>query len=925
MITFLTLIAQKSAQRQPHASRAAALVDDDASNTSSTSASKPVAKAASDASSTNVSSTATALSKAAGKHARTYNQAKTTKPYSPLASMVKEVGAASTANAKPRGYSSLNRNVALNGIKTPDMDVDADLDFDQDQAQDQYRDRDRDRDRNLDLGSGSSSSSADSDDSIKTDTTSGTVATISDSVLSYNEVLGTDLKNAQSPLFAHSLTDASIYVNENEQVSPFSSVVHENAIPRSSCHFSQETADGFAIPIAENEIGGSTMLNEALERELSTDPELERVALAQRLAPHRRHDNNGSRDSSSALGEQSQANGRDHDQETIAAVTAVEPAQRPHPHTYAKNSSTQLPLQHELPPQKQQGGNNFAQASSTTVATAPISDISAITDPEGNVEAEGKSASQSASQSASKGLSQSDVAEATGTTATGTTANSESADKQSNGVADIGDSKDSSAALLETQLGIKLSRGAQLNQLTPQQIEALSSSFAGPSTQQNALQAKHKKGAVTTLPGFFAYDHTTLTVYLDEQAAFMLGIDWHPEGIKQVDFLNYLRGIDRDLLMSFNQQRMGETDSMFFIAQIIRGPMAGNKYHLNIGALARNEDGNLIIGSGFFSYNRTDTSKVTIHELGKDGSWDWDGTNGTTNFSESYKIMLGYAPDDPEFPKSFEEWGKVLVHPDDIEDTVNKQRMILESPQYGDAFECCIRLKHKDGHYIWTLGRGMVLGRDQNGRALRLSGTNTDIEFVRYNYDVTRMLSWTDHLTGLKNRNFFDTNRKNYLEEENAPLGCLFADLTGLKMINDYLGHEAGDTLLRQAAKALHAAYNLPCDIIRYGGDEFVMMIPHCKDLQLDMLAKNVEAMCHGVSSEKGSIPLIIGCGVASLAEAHGDLNEMIFLADQRAQETKKNRHAENYRILHSYIEERLGTNINYKDSRNVMHWGHDK
>lgn len=444
---------------------------------------------------------------------------------------------------------------------------------------------------------------------------------------------------------------------------------------------------------------------------------------------------------------------------------------------------------------------------------------------------------------------------------------------------------------------------------------AASGLFDGGDKHQ--IKARQNKVAVTTLPGFFAYDNATTTFYLDEQAASMLGVEWKSEGIDFKDFLNIIRYVDRDLIMRFIQQPLGESeDTMYFEFHVIKGPMCGNKYYLNTGALVRDTNGELLLSSGFFSFISTDTKRTTLHEMGKDGSWDWDGVTGKTHFSDSYKQMLGYEPDDPAFPPTFELWAKELVHPDDRANTADKQRLVLASPEHGDNFECCVRLKHKDGHYIWTLGRGMVLGRDEKGRALRLSGTNTDIEYVRYNTDITRTVSWTDKLTGLQNRKYFDANRDNYLTDNRDSLCCLFADVTGLKMLNDCLGHDEGDKLLRLAAQALRGAYNLPCDIIRYGGDEFLMMLPNCHKVQLEMLSFSVEGMCHGLSSEADNMPILIGCGVASLSEANGDLNKMIALADQRAQEVKNAKRAENYRLLHAYIERRLGYDIDYRDSR---------
>ena len=433
------------------------------------------------------------------------------------------------------------------------------------------------------------------------------------------------------------------------------------------------------------------------------------------------------------------------------------------------------------------------------------------------------------------------------------------------------------------------------------------------------IKAQQVKSANITLPGFFAIDASASQIYLDEQAASMLGLAYNNNGRDIKELLQLIRWIDVDLLMNFLRHPMGHSDEMYFELHVIKGSQKGNAYYFNIGALVRHPDGDLILASGFFSYLSTDTSRTLFHESGKDGSWDWDGITGVTNFSASYKEMLGYTPDDPDFPKTFAEWEEVLVHPDDRQSTADKQLKILQSPQYGDSFECCIRLRHKDGHYIWTLGRGMVLGRNKEGTALRLTGTNTDIEFVRYRNDVTISASWTDNLTGLQNRKYFDAHIENYLQKSNAPLCCLFADVSGLKMLNDCLGHDVGDELLKRTAKALHKALSIPCDIIRYGGDEFLLMLPRCTHLQLEMLQFNLKQVCEALNDDQCAVPLCLGSGIATLDESNGDINAMIALADTRAQDAKQAQRTHDYERITAFITKRLGHAVTYKDERSFQ------
>ena len=67
--------------------------------------------------------------------------------------------------------------------------------------------------------------------------------------------------------------------------------------------------------------------------------------------------------------------------------------------------------------------------------------------------------------------------------------------------------------------------------------------------------------------------------------------------------------------------------------------------------------------------------------------------------------MLGYI--NGELPNKLSQFVELIVHPDDL-DNLEIQRHVMASPDYGDIWSCCLRLKHKDGRYIWTIGRGLV-------------------------------------------------------------------------------------------------------------------------------------------------------------------------------------------------------------------------
>ncbi len=104
-----------------------------------------------------------------------------------------------------------------------------------------------------------------------------------------------------------------------------------------------------------------------------------------------------------------------------------------------------------------------------------------------------------------------------------------------------------------------------------------------------------------------------------------------------------------------------------------------------------------------------------------DGIWDWNITTGEVFFSDRWKAILGYQPD--EISDKVEEW-KTRIHPEDFDRVMAAHQENFEGKI--PHFEVEYRLLHKDGSYCWILGRGACL-RDDRGVAIRAAGSHTDI------------------------------------------------------------------------------------------------------------------------------------------------------------------------------------------------------
>lgn len=203
----------------------------------------------------------------------------------------------------------------------------------------------------------------------------------------------------------------------------------------------------------------------------------------------------------------------------------------------------------------------------------------------------------------------------------------------------------------------------------------------------------------------------------------------------------------------------------------------------------------------------------------KDGLWDWNLGAQTIYFSARWKNMLGYA--EGEISSDPAEWLRRL-HPDDsarVRAQINSH-CAGETPQFQSEH----RMLHKDGSYRWMLIRGVAV-RDERGRATRMAGSQTDITEEKV----------ADPLTGLPNRIFLAEKLQHAIERSRTSRSHLFAvlflDLDRFKIINDSLGHKAGDLLLRSIAVRLLAcrdsAQDLPERIVvaRLGGDEFAVLL----------------------------------------------------------------------------------------------------
>ncbi len=207
-----------------------------------------------------------------------------------------------------------------------------------------------------------------------------------------------------------------------------------------------------------------------------------------------------------------------------------------------------------------------------------------------------------------------------------------------------------------------------------------------------------------------------------------------------------------------------------------------------------------------------------------DGLWDWDLTSNHTYYSARWKAMSG--SNDSETMNSPEDWFS-RVHADDVVALRAAMQRQLESPlpedpnanRHTEGFEVDYRIRRPDGQYTWMTGRGVVL-RNAEGTPVRMAGSQSD---------ATRKKT-IDELTGLPNRLLLHERLEGAIRrkqrDSTGPFAVYFIDLDRFKLVNDTLGHVAGDRLLVEFADRLRAASEGTNALVaRLGGDEFAILL----------------------------------------------------------------------------------------------------
>ena len=172
-----------------------------------------------------------------------------------------------------------------------------------------------------------------------------------------------------------------------------------------------------------------------------------------------------------------------------------------------------------------------------------------------------------------------------------------------------------------------------------------------------------------------------------------------------------------------------------------------------------------------------------------------------------------------------------------------------------------------------------------------------DVTELRERNRQLQELARVDSLTGIRNRrSIFEFLSSELARQKRSgePLTVIMADLDGFKKINDRFGHAGGDTVLKETARRLRSGMRLSDAVGRYGGEEFLIVLPGCDEDSAQSRAEEFRRIVEirPVSSDSGEIGVTCSFGVAWIRDGIKEMSQLLQEADAalyRAKHAGKN------------------------------------
>lgn len=270
------------------------------------------------------------------------------------------------------------------------------------------------------------------------------------------------------------------------------------------------------------------------------------------------------------------------------------------------------------------------------------------------------------------------------------------------------------------------------------------------------------------------------------------------------------------------------------------------------------------------------------------GIWEWRARPGLVFVTDPWREITGF--DAPREGFKLALWLN-RIHPEDAEQLHKHFQALIDGQ--SDFLQEELEVLHPQKGIIWLSRTAAVVGRDGQGRAVRVIGFHQDVTDRKNLTDELERLAMTDALTGMgTHRYFMDRAAYEFLRSNRyqRPFSVALLDIDQLQKINENHDQNTGDEVIRVLARTCQSALRKTDIQGRMGGKKFAVLFLETQFPKVLEACERLRAALARASatSDSGPVNFTVSLGVSSVATADGSVEDIIERADRALQKARQ-------------------------------------
>lgn len=377
---------------------------------------------------------------------------------------------------------------------------------------------------------------------------------------------------------------------------------------------------------------------------------------------------------------------------------------------------------------------------------------------------------------------------------------------------------------------------------------------------------------------FFTYDRNGLITFMNKRSLDVLG--YYPDEIMGCHVADFVRPDERGKVYKGIRDRVEQKVKSSYELPLIH--KSGSERIIKLNTSPLYGDRNAIIGGMVLAEDITERKQaqqaLELSEAQYRGIVE-DQTelicrslpNGKLIFvNEAYCRYFGL-----EKEEILKGGSQIPIHPDD-QAWVKLQLSRLSPGNPSCSLEYRVMKAENDSRWLQWTHRAIF---DNFGVIVYYQSVGRDITEQKEAQERLTFLSQHDSLTGLYNRLYFEQELKRHENSTNS-IGLIICDVDGLKLVNDTLGHEQGDRLLREVSALMKGCFRGDDILARVGGDEFAAIVPNATPKLLEERIQSIRKAVKESSENNDDFPISISLGYAYREDPNIPIMEIFKQAD---------------------------------------------